>query len=105
MVWSQVYNPLSNAWLSTLCRCASRWWCLLGTLGIFHVKAHMRRYLWSDQSRSLIATIHLSACRSAWLGRGRYGAAYGPVPIGWIMLNVIFLYQLTNDRGLLPDPA
>ena len=29
-----------------------------------------------------------------------YGAAYGLLPIGWIILNVIFLYQLTNERGL-----
>ena len=29
-----------------------------------------------------------------------YGAAYGLLPIGWIVVNVIFLYQLTNERGL-----
>src|SRR6266850_2046715 len=34
------------------------------------------------------------------LGSGAYGAAYGLFPIGWIVLNVIFLYQLTNERGL-----
>ena len=28
-----------------------------------------------------------------------YGAAYGMLPIGWIILNVIFLYQLTNEKG------
>jgi lactate permease len=28
------------------------------------------------------------------------GAAYGFLPIGWIILNVIFLYNLANDRGL-----
>jgi lactate permease len=29
-----------------------------------------------------------------------YGVAYGLFPIGWIILNVIFLYRLTNERGL-----
>ena len=29
-----------------------------------------------------------------------YGAAFGLFPIGWIILNVLFLYQLTVDRGL-----
>src|SRR5205085_4204268 len=29
-----------------------------------------------------------------------FGAAYGFFPIGWIILNVIFLYHLANDRGL-----
>jgi len=28
-----------------------------------------------------------------------YGAAYGLFPIGWIILNVIFLYQLTDRKG------
>jgi len=28
-----------------------------------------------------------------------YGAAYGLLPIGWIILNVIFLYQLTLQKG------
>jgi lactate permease len=28
-----------------------------------------------------------------------FGAAYGLLPIGWIVLNIIFLYQLTNERG------
>jgi lactate permease len=28
-----------------------------------------------------------------------YGAAYGLMPIGWIILNVIFLYQLTKEKG------
>jgi len=28
-----------------------------------------------------------------------FGAAYGLMPIGWIILNVIFLYQLTVEKG------
>ncbi len=34
------------------------------------------------------------------LATAGYGAAYGLLPIGWIVLNVIFLYQLTSDAGL-----
>ena len=34
------------------------------------------------------------------LASAGYGAAYGLLPIGWIVVNVIFLYQLTNERGL-----
>ena len=29
-----------------------------------------------------------------------FGGAYGLFPIGWIILNLIFLYQLTVKRGL-----
>ncbi len=28
-----------------------------------------------------------------------FGAAYGLLPIGWIVLNIIFMYQLTLERG------
>ena len=34
------------------------------------------------------------------LASAGYGGAYGLFPIGWIVLNVIFLYQLTNECGL-----
>src|SRR6202795_2580498 len=29
-----------------------------------------------------------------------YGALFGLLPIGWIVLNVIFMYQLTSEVGL-----
>ena len=28
-----------------------------------------------------------------------FGAAYGMLPIGWIVLNTLFLYQLTKEHG------
>ena len=37
---------------------------------------------------------------SAAFASGAYGAAFGCFPIGWILLNVIFVYQLTVKRGL-----
>jgi lactate permease len=36
--------------------------------------------------------------RMAGLAAG-YGAAFGLLPIGWIILNVIFLYQLAQEKG------
>jgi L-lactate permease len=29
-----------------------------------------------------------------------YGALFGLLPIGWVVLNVIFMYQLTSEVGL-----
>jgi lactate permease len=37
---------------------------------------------------------------STALASALYGAAYGVFPIGWIVLNVIFLYRLTVRAGL-----
>ncbi|HXC58908.1 MAG TPA: L-lactate permease, partial [Steroidobacteraceae bacterium] len=44
-----------------------------------------------------IFAFHMPA-QQAFAAAG-FGAAYGLLPIGWIVLNVIFMYQLTLDRG------
>ena len=40
------------------------------------------------------------ACPQRWPGKRRSGWLFGLLPIGWIVLNVIFMYQLTTDTGL-----
>jgi lactate permease len=96
-MWSQVYDPFGAPWLSTLVA-AIPIVVMLGALGVFHVRAHVAALL------GLTAAVAV-----AWLGFGMpgalvanaaaFGAAYGLLPIGWIVLNIIFLYQLTNERG------
>ena len=39
------------------------------------------------------------------LASAAYGAAYGLLPIGWIVVNVIFLYQLTERARLVRRPC
>jgi len=97
-MWSQIYDPVGNATLSTL-------WAalpvvvLLGTLGLFRVSAHMAALL--GLTTSLIVAIGIFGMPTEMaLATAGFGAAYGLFPIGWIVLNVIFLYQLTMARGL-----
>ena len=40
------------------------------------------------------------ACPQRWRENGVPGALFQLLPIGWIVLNVIFMYQLTTDTGL-----
>src|SRR6516165_6902887 len=97
MVWSQTYNPLGNAWLSTLVA-AVPIVVLLGALGIFRIKAHMAA-IYGLIASLLVATIVYGMPVSMAGETAVFGAAFGLMPIGWIILNVIFLYQLTLEKG------
>ena len=98
MVWSQVYDPLNNAWVSAAVA-ALPVIVLLGALGIFRVKAHVAALLGLAVSLALAILIFgmpaSMAAKTALLG-----AAFGLLPIGWIILNIIFLYRLTECLGL-----
>lgn len=98
MAWAQVYDPLQHAALSTLFA-ALPVVVLLGSLAFLKIEAHLAALL-GLVSALAVATLVFGMPVSLAGATAGYGAAYGLLPIGWIILNVIFLYQLTNDRGL-----
>ncbi|HEY7447295.1 MAG TPA: L-lactate permease [Vicinamibacterales bacterium] len=97
-MWSQIYDPLDSAALSTLFASLPVV-VLLGTLGLLRMKAHHAALLGLATSL-VIAVFVFDMPGSMAASTAIFGAAYGLFPIGWIVLNVIFLYQLTNERGL-----
>ncbi len=96
--WPQVYDPTGQWWLSTLVA-ALPVVVLLGTLALLHMKAHYAALL--GLATSLICTVWIFHMPSQMAAKATVlGAMYGLLPIGGIVLNVIFLYQLTCDAGL-----
>jgi len=97
MAWHQVYNPLGSAWLSTLVA-ALPIVLLLGGLAVFRLRAHVAALL--GLGASVAAAVLAFGMPAGMAARtAGLGAAYGLFPIGWIILNVIFLYDLTCEKG------
>lgn len=97
MTWTQVYDPLGHWWLSTLVA-AIPVLVLLGALGALRIKAHFAALL--GLAASLLIAIGLFGMPvKMGVMAGIYGMCYGLFPIGWIILNVIFLYDLNCEAG------
>ena len=96
--WPQGYDPTGHWWLSTLLA-ALPVVVLLGTLALLHMKAHYAALL--GLGTSLLCTTWIFHMPSPMAAKATVlGAIYGLLPIGGIVLNVIFMYQLTSDAGL-----
>ncbi|MBH8610700.1 L-lactate permease [Pseudomonas mohnii] len=97
MVWQQVYDPFNNPVLSTL-MAAVPVVVMLASLAFFHVKAHLAALL-ALTSALLIAIFAFGMPANMAGSAALYGAANGLLPIGWIVLNIIFLHRLTTENG------
>src|ERR1700751_4142527 len=98
MTWLQVYDPFCNAILSTIVA-ALPIIVLLGGLAFFHIKAHWAALLALVVSFA-VAVIGFGMPVAMAGKTAVLGALFGLLPIGWIVLNVIFMYNLTNKAGL-----
>ena len=95
--WTQVYDPLGRWWLSTLCAALPAV-VLLGTLAVFRMKAHYSALLGLLTAILVAMALFRMPVKTASIAV-IYGACYGLFPIGWIVLNVIFLYRMTCETG------
>ena len=96
-MWNQVYNPLNSEVLSTLAA-AIPVVTLLVLLASGKVKAHVAALI-ALLAAILVATVIFTMPAGMAIRAGILGVVTGFFPIGWIVLNVIFLYQLTKDTG------
>ncbi|WLH33504.1 L-lactate permease [Pseudomonas sp. FP2196] len=97
MVWQQIYDPFGNPMISTL-MAAVPVVVMLAALAFFHVKAHLAALL--ALASALLISIFAFGMPASMAGSAAlFGAANGLLPIGWIVLNIIFLHRLTTENG------
>src|SRR2546421_265068 len=96
-MWNQVYNPLGNAALSTVAA-AIPVVTLLVLIASGKVKAHIAAIV-AVILTNLIAIFVFTMPAGMSIRASLLGIVAGFFPIGWIVLNVIFLYQLTVATG------
>ena len=95
--WIQVYDPLGHAWLSTAAA-ALPIVLLLVALGVLEWRAHMAALAGLTAAIAVSIIVYGMPVPTA-AATTVYGAAYGFLPIGWIILNAVFLYNLTVHTG------
>ena len=98
MIWTQVYSPvMGNIFLSALVA-ALPVFVLLGLLAFFHVKAHISALLGLLTALLVSVLVYHMPAQLAGMAAVN-GALYGLLPIGWIVLNAIFIYDITVKSG------
>jgi lactate permease len=96
-MWNQVYDPFNSAVLSTLAA-ALPVVSLLVLIASGKVKAHLAAVI-ALVVAILVAIFLFTMPAGLALRAAVLGAVAGFFPIGWIVLNVIFLYRLTVATG------
>jgi lactate permease len=96
-MWNQVYDPLGNAALSTIVA-ALPVVTLLVLIASGKVKAHVAALI-ALLVAILVAVILFTMPAGFAIRASILGAVIGFFPIGWIVLNVIFMYRLTVEKG------
>ncbi len=97
-MWNQVYNPLGSAALSTIAA-ALPVVTLLVLIASNKVKAHIAAVI-ALIVANLVAIFIFTMPAGMSIRATILGAVTGFFPIGWIVLNVIFLYRLTVEKGV-----
>jgi lactate permease len=96
MDWVQVYDPLGSPWLSTLAAAAP----IVVLLGLLVAGQSAPRAALAGLALALGVAIGAFGMPAvAALASAMYGACFGLLPIGWIVLSAVFLFHLTVRSG------
>ena len=96
-MWSQVYNPFGSSVLSTIAA-AIPVVTLLALIASGKVQAHIAAII-ALVAAILVAVVIFTMPAGLAIRAAIFGAVTGLFPIGWIIINVIFLYRLAVEKG------
>jgi len=96
-MWNQIYNPLGNAALSTIAA-ALPVVTLLVLIASGKVKAHIAAII-ALIVANIVTIFIFTMPANMSIRASLLGVVVGFFPIGWIVLNVIFLYRITVETG------
>lgn len=97
MTWSQNYAPVGGIGTSALIA-AIPVVVLLGLLALWHVRAHIAAIIALCMAGAIAIFVYGMPAQLMLAAAG-FGAAFGLLPIGWLILNAIFIYQLSVETG------
>ena len=97
-MWNQVYNPFNSSVLSTIAA-AIPVVTLLVLIASNKVKVHIAAVI-ALVVANLVAIFLFTMPAGLSVRASLLGIVTGFFPIGWIVLNVIFLYRLTVEKGV-----
>lgn len=97
MEWVQVYDPVGNAVLSTVLASLPIL-VLLGLLAIFEIAAQWAA-LFGLVTALIVSVLFYGMPLIDATAAVGFGAAYGLLPIGWIVLAAVFLFDITVETG------
>src|SRR5688572_744361 len=97
MPWSQVYAPLGSIGVSALVA-ALPVVVLMALLAFWHVRAHIAAGI-ALLTAGVVAVAVYGMPATLAVAAASYGAAFGLLPIGWLVVNAIFIYQLSVETG------
>ena len=97
MTWAQAYDPLGNLFASALVA-ALPVVVLLGLLGLLQTRAYVAALCGLGSALVIAVAVFRMPVVLAAASAG-YGIAFGLFPIGWIVLNAIFIYDVTVKTG------
>ena len=97
-MWAQSYTPIANSLALSALVAALPIFTMLFLLGVARKPAWVSS-LSGAAAAALVALFAYGMPPAMVLSSALYGAAYGLLPIGWIVFTAILLYRMTVDTG------